>query len=104
MTQKIWPTIRKRTETVKGRVYTYWLVDCGNVQGVRKRHSYKTLREAEKKAEELRRERSRIGKLALRLSDAQKLEAAEAYRLLGETGSLIEAVEFYIEHGPPLGE
>jgi hypothetical protein len=61
MTSKNWPTIRKRTETVKGRVYTYWLVDCGNVQGVRKRHSYKTRREAEKKAEQLRRERSRIG-------------------------------------------
>ena len=60
MTQNSWPRIRTRTETVKGQKYTYWVVDCGNIEGTRKRHSYRSLKEAEKKAEEIRREQPDI--------------------------------------------
>ena len=103
MTQKSWPKIRRRTETVKGQKYTYWLVDCGNVDGLRKRHTFRTKKAAEKKAEEIRRDQARIGKVALRMSDEQKMEAAKAYDLLNGSGSLVEAVEFYVAHTSPDG-
>ena len=103
MTKQAWPKVRTRNEEVKGRKYTYWIVDCGILNGSRKTHTYKTEKEAIKKAEAIRREQAKIGKVALRLSDAQKQEAARAYEILNGAGSLIDAVEFFVAHACPDG-
>ena len=105
--QNDWPKIRKRKTKVKGHEYTYYVVDCGIVDGRRATKSFKPTedgrlpREAEKWAEQKRRERARLGLDALRLSDQQKLDAIKALHVLGGRGTLQEAVEFFVERRNP---
>lgn len=98
-----WPRIRKRDTTVKGNKYTYWVVDCGVVDGKRLTFNFKTSRDAEKKADELRRERNQIGIDALRLSDSLRKEAVKAFQRLDGQASLTEAIDFFLAHHNPSG-
>ena len=98
-----WPSIRKRNTKVKGNTYAYWVVDCGVVDGKRLTFNFKTSREAEKKADELRLERNQIGTDALRMNDGQRQEAVKAYQQLDGQASLQEAVDFFLSHHSPTG-
>lgn len=101
--RQAWPKIRKRHTNVKGARYSYWVVDCGFVEGRRLTFNYRTSRDAEKKADELRLGRNAIGADALRLSDDQLREAAKAYRALDGQATLQEAVDFFLAHHNPTG-
>jgi site-specific recombinase XerC len=102
--KKDWPRIRKRGDS--------WMVDCGKVFGARIRKTYKTLEEAEAYAAEQRAEReskkvldkherkNRAVSLA-NLTDSQRSEVLEAYRLLNRPRGLVEAVSFFLKHSAP---
>jgi len=102
--KETWPTIRKRKTKVKKSTYSYWVVDCGVVDGKRKTYTYKSKAEAEQKAEEKRIERNAIGADALRISDHQKKDAVQALQALNGQASLLDAVQTFLLHSPPTGE
>jgi len=98
-----WPRIRPRRTKVKGKSYSYWLVDCGHVDGKRVTITCKTKKEADLAAERKRIERNKIGLDALRLTENQKKDAVKAFSMLGDTGSLTDAVSFFLAHQSPEG-
>ena len=103
MTKHSWPKVRRRQVKVKGHTYNYWTVDCGVIDGSRKTFTFRNEKEALLKAKRLRIERNKIGNDALRLTDKQKQESVKAYHLLNGSGSLLEAVEFFLSHTSPDG-
>ena len=103
MTSGIRPKVRKRNTKVQGKIYTYWMVDCGFVDGKRKTFQFTTKTEARETAEEVYINRNSIGKDAVRRSEEQTREALQSFRRLNGQGSLVRAVEFYISHSKPEG-
>jgi len=105
-----WPKIRKRKTKVKGHEYTYFLVDCGIVDGHRVTKNFKPTKdgklppEAERWAEQKRRERSRLGLDAVRLSDEQKRDAVKALNILGGNATLEEAALCFQRHASRTGD
>ena len=71
-----WPKVRK--DKSRGD----YLIDCGKVDGKRRVFRRKTVGEAVVKADELRKERERLGELAFALTAEQRIEAAQCYQLL----------------------
>jgi hypothetical protein len=86
----MWPKISSRK--INGN--TYYTIDCGMVDGKRKILTRADKKDAMQTAERIRRRRARIGKDALRLSEPQLRDAAEALAKLGRDHSLREAVDF----------
>ena len=94
-----WPRIRKRKTKVKGHNYSYWILDGGVIDGHRILRNFTTKKEALFEARKLRIERNKIGADALRLNEKQKKEAVLAYQKLnGRDGSLLDAVETFLQH------
>ncbi|MFO7871319.1 MAG: hypothetical protein R6V03_07810 [Kiritimatiellia bacterium] len=105
-----WPKIRKRKTKVKGTVYSYWVVDLGIVDGKRKfvrkddqGKPFRNKKHAERYANKKRIERNKLGHDALRLTEADKKDAAKALRVLNNKASLEDAANFYIRHTAPAG-
>lgn len=94
-----WPRIRRRTRKTKlGREVTDWIIDCGKVDGKRKRFVRATLAEAKSYAIVLRTDREIMGQIALALTPAQRIEAAQCFQELNGTGySLTGAVHCFLE-------
>ncbi|MFA5177320.1 MAG: tyrosine-type recombinase/integrase [Kiritimatiellia bacterium] len=103
MTNAIWPKIRERQKKVNGKLYTYWIVDPGVIDGKRCFRNFTSLKQAEKEATKLRIERNKIGADAVKLTDDQKRQAVEGIKKLGERASITEAVAFYMNHTAPDG-
>ncbi len=97
-----WPKIRSRAN--KLGVVTSYTVDGGyprgNGQGkIRLRYSYKTLAEAEGKAEEMRITRRNQGTLASSMPSHDRADADRALDLLRPHNvTLIQAAEFYLDN------
>jgi integrase len=100
-----WPPIRQRGK--------YWLVDCGYaLSDKRRRKTFSTKAEAltyavdcrrelkEKKALDRHEQKNRAVRL-VNLTDTQRAEILEAYRLLSSTRGLVEAVQFFLKHNAP---
>jgi integrase len=71
--------------------------DWGTVDGTRERERFATLGEAKNACGERRKQLMDNGTASLSLADRDRLDATEARRLLG-TGSILEAVQFYLKH------
>jgi integrase len=93
--------IRERETTVKGKTYSYWLVDCGLVDGKRKTKQFRSKSSAERYATKQRVQRRKYGEMAFQLSDAQREDAAKAVELLKGRATLQEAVRFFVAHTDP---
>jgi len=97
-----WPKIRPRVN--QSGIVTSYIVDCGEkaVNGrskFRDRPSFKTLAEAEGKAEEMRITRRNQGTLALSMPTHERADADRALDLLRPHNvTLIQAAEFYLEN------
>ena len=80
-----------------------YVIDCGLVNGKRKVYRRKTVGGAVIKADELRKERERVGELAFSLTPEQRVEAAQCYEAMKKDGCeipLIDIVQaFIIEQG-----
>jgi len=103
MNNQTWPKIRERQKKVNGRIYKYWLVDPGVIDGKRCFRNFTSRRQAEKEATKLRIERNKMGTDAINLTDDQKRQTVEGIKKLGERASITEAVEFYMNHTAPDG-
>ncbi|HMO03841.1 MAG TPA: tyrosine-type recombinase/integrase [Kiritimatiellia bacterium] len=98
-----WPKIGPRGKA--------WRVDCGTVFGRRLFKQFPTLPEAEAFAAQMRtarEEQKRIRRIEhgnravslFKLTDTQRADVLKAYDLLGGSGRLLEAVEFFLKHNP----
>ncbi len=91
-----WPKITKRTYP-SGKIS--WVVDCGKVNGKRRRVAFRTREEAEAFAAKLRTANEQEGVAAFTLSVADRVDAVRCLELLKPYGgNLVKAVEYYIEH------
>jgi integrase len=96
---KDWPKVRLRT---RGRTID-WVVDSGIINGKRHREFKKTKAEALARAEEIRKEHERMGDYAFQLGTEQRMDAAKAVMMLsGRRCSLIDAVQYYLDHHPAI--
>lgn len=103
MNKQTWPKIRQRKTKVKGSSYTYWIVDCGLIEGKRKTFTFKTKEEATYQAAQIRKDHHNLGVDAIKLTDAQKRDAAAALKELNGRGCLLKAAKFYMRHTSPEG-
>jgi hypothetical protein len=91
-----WPNIYTRAHA--SGVVGY-MVDLGEIDGKRRRHSFKTKAEATTFAELKRIERQNEGAAALALSPAVRQDAAKASAILAPQGvSLLQAAQYYADH------
>lgn len=88
------------------------MVDCGKVFGKRRRKTFVNMEDAQLYAVEQRAERDQHKSLAkherqnrsvtlANLTDSQRAEVLEAYRLLKRPRGLVEAVSFFMKHSAP---
>lgn len=95
------PKIRQRVNRT-GTIS--WCVDAGFYNERRLRRFFKTKAEATSYADQLSIARKNQGLGAFSLTDAQRLEAAEAFAQLDQAGcTLREAVKYYLGHVRPQG-
>ena len=95
--------VRERETTVKGKTYTYWLVDRGIVDGKRQTKQFKNKKKAEHYAAKQRHQQRKYGEMAFKLTDDQREDATKAIELLKGLASLQEAVKFFVTHKAPKG-
>lgn len=102
--------VREQKVRVKDATYSYWVIDCGVIDGkrtwVRRDDSgsrFRSKQAAERWAARLRIDRKRIGNDALKLSDIHKKDAVSALALLDGRTTLTMAAEFYARHTGPGG-
>lgn len=95
--------VRERETTVKGKTYTYWLVDRGLVDGKRQTKQFKNKKKAEQYAAKQRHQQRKYGEMAFKLTDDQREDATKAIELLNGFASLQEAVKFFVTHKAPKG-
>jgi len=98
-----WPKIRQRGAS--------WRVDCGKVFGPRLVKQFPTIEDANTFAAQMRTAREdqkRIQRIEhgnravslFKLTDTQRADVIKAYSLLGGSGRLLEAVDFFLKHNP----
>ncbi len=104
---KLWPPIHKLTYTNGG---TGLQVAC-MVNGERIRETFKTVKEAETRAAQIRQQRDNEGAAAFTLPSAARVEAVNCGEMLKPYNATItEAVTYYVEHvlkfrnAPPVSE
>ncbi len=95
------PKIRQR---VNRTGTTSWCVDAGYPNKRRLRRFFKTKAEATNYADQLSITRKNQGLAAFSLTDAQRVEATEAFAQLNQAGATMrEAVAYYLDHVRPKG-
>ncbi|HMP76595.1 MAG TPA: tyrosine-type recombinase/integrase [Kiritimatiellia bacterium] len=99
-----WPRIRARGSA--------FLVDCGKIFGKRERRQFDTIEEAEIYAEAQRTRRASLREVErfedtnrsvrlTTLTDSQRIDALQAFEVLGGKGSLLAAARFWLKHSAP---
>jgi len=92
-----------QTVRVKDREYKRYVVDHGTIDGKRVRKTFKSMEEAKASIEKTDILKSRIGRMAGKLSDADLRDAATAVDVLSGRASLEAAARFYVKHNHPDG-
>ncbi|MDA0989688.1 MAG: tyrosine-type recombinase/integrase [Verrucomicrobia bacterium] len=98
------PKINEQTTTVKGRIYTRYVVDYGkDDKGNRKRKTFKSREEAEADVKSRLKRMEKLGRQAKRLDDCDMRDAAAALDLLQRRTTLQAAVRFWLTHNDTPG-
>ncbi|MCX7010298.1 MAG: hypothetical protein NTY53_24175 [Kiritimatiellaeota bacterium] len=107
-TQNSWVKIRERRyawqdkTTGKSKTGKSWMVDARLINGERLQRTFRDKREANALLEQLKAERRVEEKnravSMVNLTDDQRMEVLQAYQLLNGKASLLDAVNFFVEH------